>query len=145
MNKLTLAFLLLPSLVLAGPKKDVDVLAFYAAAGAESGGPAILVSLAPISDGIVVNEHPAPRLALAGTQSLLVYEPPPKAKAGAVDPGQATYLDPEVPVRFPVKVASGAPKGDHLVKATVTYFYCSKREGWCRKGSEQVELTVKIE
>ena len=81
---------------------------------------------------------------LAEAQSVLVYEPPPKAKTPAVDPGQAKYLDPEVPVRFPVKIAPGAPKGDHLVKATVTYFYCSKRQGWCRKGTEHVELAVKV-
>jgi hypothetical protein len=30
------------------------------------------------------------------------------------------------------------------VKATVTYFYCSQREGWCRKGTSDVEFPVDV-
>jgi hypothetical protein len=30
------------------------------------------------------------------------------------------------------------------VKATVTYFYCSKREGWCRKGTAAVDVPLDI-
>ena len=30
------------------------------------------------------------------------------------------------------------------VKGTVTYFYCSKREGWCRKGTSEVAFTVAV-
>jgi hypothetical protein len=45
-------------------------------------------------------------------------------------------------VVFPVALAPGAPAGDRDVKAKLTYFYCSKREGWCRKGSAPVEFKV---
>jgi hypothetical protein len=43
-----------------------------------------------------------------------------------------------------VAFAAGAPKGDKTVKATVVYFYCSSREGWCRRGSADVEVPVSV-
>jgi hypothetical protein len=30
------------------------------------------------------------------------------------------------------------------VKGNVTYFYCSKREGWCRKGTSEVTFVVNV-
>ena len=28
--------------------------------------------------------------------------------------------------------------------AKVVYYYCSKREGWCRKGTDDVEFVVDV-
>jgi hypothetical protein len=47
-------------------------------------------------------------------------------------------------VAFPVALAPNAAKGTHEVKATVTYFYCSVKQGWCRKGSADVALRVDV-
>ena len=40
--------------------------------------------------------------------------------------------------------APGLARGDHEAKATVTYFYCSKRDGWCRKGTAELEIPVTV-
>jgi len=140
----TVAYILAPLLALAGAAKHVDVMASYAAPEKKGASPAVIVSLLPLEPDIRVNEDPAPRLKLDATQKILVYEPPKKASGAFPDPDNPRYLDPQIPVRFEVGLAEGAPQGSHAVKATVTYFYCSKRQGWCRKGTKDVELAVSV-
>ena len=140
----TLVYTLAPLLALAGASKHVDVMASYAAPEKEGASPAVVVSLQPLKPDIRVNETPAPRLKLDAAQEILVYEPPKKVSGEFPDPNNPKYLDPLVPVRFDVAVAEGARVGSHTVQATVSYFYCSKREGWCRKGKKEVELLVTV-
>jgi hypothetical protein len=92
-----------------------------------------------------INEDPAPRLTLDPEQKVLVDKQPPRpARTGAVDPARARYLDLVLPVTFAVALAPGAPKGRQSVKATVNYFYCSKTQGWCRKGTTGIDVSVDI-
>src|SRR5262245_33772642 len=92
-----------------------------------------------------INEEPAARLKLDPEQSVLVdKQPPPGPSAPVFDPDKARYLDLAFPVSFPVAFAPGAKKGPHSVKAAVTYFYCSKREGWCRKSTTDLEVPVTV-
>ena len=56
----------------------------------------------------------------------------------------AGFYEAGTPVTFAAALAAGAPKGEHEVKGTVTYFYCSKRDGWCRKGTSEVEIPVAV-
>jgi hypothetical protein len=106
---------------------------------------AVQVFFTPSDPDVRVNEEPAPRLELGPTQAVLVdRQPPAPRKAFAFDPETARYLDPALPVVFPVAVAPSAPKGRHEVPVRVVYFYCSKREGWCRKGAADLEVTVKV-
>jgi hypothetical protein len=115
------------------------------ARGAE---PAIAVTFSPVDANIRVNEDPAPRLKLDPAQEVLADKPPAagarRPAAPAPGPGQYQYLDTALPVTFPVKMGARAARGDHTVKATVTYFYCSKSEGWCRKGTADVDVPVRI-
>ena len=104
---------------------------------------AIAVQFSPVDTNIRVNEDPAPRLKLDAGQQVLEQKPVPR-RSSAPAAGQARYLDPILPVTFPVKVDARAARGDHTVKATVTYFYCSKSEGWCRKGSADVDVPVRV-
>jgi hypothetical protein len=104
---------------------------------------AIAVQFSPVDPSIRVNEDPAPRLKLDAAQQILVEKPVAK-RSPAPAPGQMHYLDPILPVTFPVKVDARAARGEHTVKATVTYFYCSKSEGWCRKGSADVDVPVRV-
>jgi hypothetical protein len=107
---------------------------------------AIAVTLTPEADGIVINEKPAPRLSLDPAQTVLVSKQPPRAAGTAeVDPSQAKHLDPQVPVRFPVVVVPSTPRGTHTVRGTVTFFYCSKVEGWCRKGTSEIAVNVSVQ
>jgi hypothetical protein len=121
----------------------VGVAASYLPPGKDK-EPAIAVTFSPVDANIRVNEDPAPRLKLDPAQEILADKPPaprrPAASAGA--PGK--YLDPALPVTFPVRVGARAARGEHTVKATVTYFYCSKSEGWCRKGTADVDVPVRI-
>lgn len=106
---------------------------------------AIAVTFAPKDPDVHVNEEPAPRLKLDPAQTALVdRQAPPASRVVPFDPDAARYLDPLVPVSFPVAWAPGAPKGTHSVKATVTFFYCSSRGGWCRKGSADVEVPISV-
>lgn len=106
---------------------------------------AVAVTFVPQDPDVHVNEAPAPRLKLDAAQTVLLdKQAPPPARTPTFDPETARYLDPKVPVSFAVALAPKAPKGMQSVKASVTYFYCSKREGWCRKGTSEVEVPVKV-
>ena len=143
----------LPSLLLAavpavafaaGPQHFIVTASFDPPAKPGTQG-AVTVTFSPREAEVYVNEEPAPRLKLDAAQSVLVdKQPPPPARTAAFDPETARYLDPKTPVRFPVALAPGAAKGAQSVKAAVTYFYCSKREGWCRKGTADVEVAVTV-
>jgi hypothetical protein len=94
---------------------------------------------------IHINELPAPRIKLDPDQTILVdKQAPPPEHVAPYDPTIANYIDISLPVVFPATIAKGAPKGAQTVAATVTYFYCSKREGWCRKGTTEVAVNVKV-
>lgn len=120
-----------------------EVRARYDGPSKEQPRPAIAVTFLQTDAGVHVNSSPAPRLALAADQNVLDYQPE-TAKAAPVDPAHVPPLDLSKPVRFPVSIRAGAAKGAQSVKATVTYFYCSDREHWCRRGSEEVAVTVPV-
>jgi hypothetical protein len=105
--------------------------------------PAVVVTFTQGEAGVHINEHPAPQFALAADQAVLDYQRP-VAKPMAIDPAQVKALDLSKPVRFPVSIRAGAAKGSQPVKGTVTYFYCSEREHWCRRGNEEVAFTVVV-
>jgi hypothetical protein len=135
--------LALPALLLLGPPHHFDIAAEYQAGAKRQGFVAVTFKAA--DPDVVVNETPGPRLALDPAQVVLVdKQPPPRKGALAPDPQDGKYLDLTVPVVFPVALAPGASAGGHEVKAKVTYFYCSKRDGWCRKGTSDVAFAVKV-
>jgi hypothetical protein len=102
------------------------------------------VTFTPRDPSVRVNEDPPPRLKLDPAQAVLVDKQPPAARPRTFDPAAAHYLDPALPVHFPVSLRPGAPRGKQTVKASVTYFYCSQRDGWCRKGTSDVEFPVEV-
>jgi hypothetical protein len=105
------------------------------------GDAAVAVTFSPTAPDLKINELPAPRLVLDPLQSVLEDKQPP-ARTAAVDPETVKALDLALPVRFPVALRASA-KGASTVKGEVVYFYCSKREGWCRRGKTEVEFEVK--
>ena len=131
-----------PLLLAASLSPHFDVTASLAEGKA---GPRVAVTFVAKDPDVHVNEEPAPRLRLDPLQKVLVdKQPPPPARAASFDPETARYLDLARPVLFPVGLAPGAPRGTQSVKASVVYFYCSKREGWCRRGSADLNLTVTV-
>jgi len=104
----------------------------------------VAVTFIPADPDVKINQEPAPRLKLDPEQSVLIDRQPPAAARKGESAGEPKYLDTTLPVAFPVTLNAKAPKGEQPVKATVTYYYCSKREGWCRKGTSEVEFTVPV-
>ena len=106
---------------------------------------AVAVTFVGTDSAIYVNEQPAPRLKLDPLQTVLVDKQPPSSDKGPdFDPENPRALDLAKPVRFPVAIAKDAPRGAHGVKATVIYFYCSKREAWCRRGATEIDIPVDV-
>jgi hypothetical protein len=129
-----------------GPSSHFEVSAAFVPAAKPGADGAVLVFFTPRDPQVQVNREPAPHLKLDPEQRVLVDRQPPRdrGQASTFDPAQAKALDPEQPVRIPVALDPVAPRGTHAVKASVHYFYCSKREGWCRKGKNEVEISVRV-
>ena len=128
----------------AGPQHFNVSAAFVSGASRGADG-AVAVRFAALDPDVRVNEEPAPRLKLDPVQAVLLDRQKPAMSRGeSFDPEKARSLDLSVPVLFPVALSPRAPKGSHAVKASVTYFYCSKREGWCRKGTAEVDVPVQV-
>ncbi len=125
-----------------GPHFDVQA-TFVPSASAKA-EPAVAVLFTAKDPDVKINETPAPRLKLDAAQSVLVSKPGEGRKEPDATPENPRYLDLAAPVRFPVGLGAAATKGTHVVKGSVAYFYCSKREGWCRKGTTEVEIPVLV-
>ncbi len=105
----------------------------------------VAVSFAALDPDVHINEEPAPRLKLDLAQTVLVdKQAPAPEKAADWDPDNPRYLNIAKPVKFPVAFAPTAPRGAQTVKGTVVYFYCSAREGWCRRGAAEIEVPVTV-
>jgi hypothetical protein len=125
----------------AMPSQHFDVSAAYEAPAKKGATPSIVVEFKRKDPDVNINEDPAARIKFA-PGSPLVAPAPPKSSGVIPDPAQAHYIDLSKPLRFPVTVAPAAAKGLSTVKTTVSYFYCSKRENWCRKGTADFDLAV---
>jgi len=104
----------------------------------------VAVTFSANDPDVKINQEPAPRLKLDPEQSVLVDRQAPPAPHKGDSAAEPKYLDTSLPVAFPVALSPKAPKGEQPVKGTVTYFYCSKREGWCKKGTSEVAFTVAV-
>jgi len=120
----------------------VDAAFVPARAGAPS---SVAVTFTPHDPDVRVNQEPAPRLKLDPDQRVLDYRPPSShPRRGTAGTDTPHYLEPAIPYAFAVTLKPGAPKGEHRVKASVVYFYCSKSAGWCRKGTGEVDVPVTV-
>jgi hypothetical protein len=137
---------LLALFLLAGspPGAYVTVTASYVAPAKPGGNAHVAVTLTPRDPDVRVNEEPGPRLKLEADEAILLDKQAAPGRVVAYDPQTAKYLDPAVPFHVPVAVKTSAPRGKHMVAAKVTYYFCSKREGWCRKGTDDVDFAVEV-
>jgi hypothetical protein len=142
---LSFLFSLAPAVLLAAGPQHFTLTAAYQPPAKASANGAIALTFVATDPDVHINEAPAPRIKLDPVQSVLVdKQAPAPERVEAFDPEKAKYLDLSLPVIFPVAIARGAPKGAQTVLATATYFYCSKRAGWCRKGTTDVSVTVNV-
>lgn len=105
--------------------------------GKTAGTGEVAVTFSPKDPDVKINTTPPPRLKLDEGQKLLAEKAAPKKTAP-----EEKYLDLTFPVVFPVSV-TGPVSSEQNVKGALTYYYCSHREGWCRKGTADVEIPVK--
>ncbi len=141
---LSVQLLLLVAASAAGPR-HFDVAAAFVPPAKPGASGAIEVTFVPRDPDVHINEEPAPRLKIDFEQSALVDKQAPLPRSvPTFDPDTARYLDLKKPVRFPVAFGPRAPKGPQSVKVNVVYFYCSQREGWCRRGTADLEVAVTV-
>lgn len=125
--------------------RHFDVVAVFEPAKTAGGDGSVAVTFRALDPDVKVNETPAPRLKLDLGQTLLEdRQPQAPQHVPDFDPATARYLDVSQPVRFPVGLSKAAAKGDHEVKASLVYFYCSTREAWCRRGSVELVIPVTV-
>lgn len=146
MRKLVLvALALAPLLAFAGAPQHFTLAALFAPPAKSGANGAVAVTFTPLNADVHINENPAPRLKLDPEQKVLVdKQPPPPTRVEPYDPDKVRYLDLALPVIFPVAVAADAPKGPQSVKANIVYFYCSKAQGWCRRGATDVDVALTV-
>lgn len=125
----------------AMPSQHFDVSAAFESPAKKGASANLVFEFKRKDPDVNINEEPAPRVKF-GPGSALVAPAPPKSSGIIPDPETAHYIDLSKPVRIPVTIAPGAAKGVNTVRATLSYFYCSKRENWCRKGTADFDLTV---
>jgi hypothetical protein len=97
----------------------------------------IRVILTPAS-GIHVNGSPAPHVRLAPGSVA--------AATGGTEAGVAAngYLDSGSTIVQRFAIRRNAPAGTHVLRGTLTYYYCSDAEGWCMRRSQELELSLTI-
>jgi hypothetical protein len=144
MIRRSLLLLLLPAFAFASSRHFEVSGSFVPASKAGANG-SVAVTFRALDPDVKVNETPAPRLRLDVAQSVLVdKQAPAPAQVPDYDPLTARYVDTQKPVLFPVAVAPAAAKGEHSVRASVVFFYCSTREAWCRRGTADLEIPVAV-
>jgi hypothetical protein len=123
----------------------VSVTASYVPPPKAGANGAVSVTFATGDPDVRVNRDPAPRLTLDADQRVLVDKQPPRARrGGSADVEAAGFFEPGTAVTFPVALGPAAKSGRHDVDGVVTYFYCSKRDGWCRKGTAEIDIPVSV-
>jgi hypothetical protein len=146
-KRLTALVALFPALAFAGSNNsDFSVQPSFVASKKPSSVATVSILFKASNPDVRINEEPAPRLKLDPEQKVLIYKAPEGVMAPPnFDPAFARYLDLNKPISFSVTRAPGAPKGRQTVSGSVVYFYCSKKEGWCKKGSTSFEVDVRSE
>ena len=98
----------------------------------------VLVSFTPV-DGIHINVDPPVTLTIR-KNSLLSLQGNPDMTTDKV----TGFLSTETPVGQLFSISHKATPGPHTITGTITYYFCSDTEGWCRKQSQAVTLTLNI-
>ena len=101
-------------------------------------GPADIVVLFTPREGIHINTVPVFEFHLEKNSPFELAGPPKFQK------NEKGYLKSETPVTFSVKVKSGTRPGKNELKGSLTYFFCSDKEGWCQRYSQKVAATAEI-
>jgi hypothetical protein len=98
----------------------------------------ITITIAP-SEGFHVNANPPVELRLEGEKKVLL-----KGSLSQVTDKSNGYLSTRSPIRQSIYVPSTTKPGFHVLKGTVTYYYCSDAEGWCQRFRQAITLSFTV-
>lgn len=99
----------------------------------------ILLSFTPI-DGIHINTDPPITVRLEKNW-LISLQGEPDISTDK----ESGFLSTSMPVQQQFHVSPKAKSGEHTIKGTIVYYFCSDTEGWCRKLSQPITLTLNIQ
>lgn len=94
------------------------------------------ISFAPAA-GIHINRTPAPEFALDSSSAASL-------SGRLVLPKGTEYLSTAPPVRQQFRLSHDAKPGLVSLKGTLTYYFCSDKEGWCSKYKQPVEIALTV-
>jgi hypothetical protein len=96
--------------------------------------------LAP-QKGIHINTEPAMSFVLNDSSDFSLTG---KLRFQTIKVDTSIFLDTSKTIRQSFTLAKGAKAGQHVLKGTLTYFYCSDAEGWCSRFKQPVEVMVNV-
>ena len=94
------------------------------------------ISFAPAA-GIHVNSTPAPEFTLDSSSLASL-------SGRLTFPKGTQYLKPASAVKQRFQLSRGAKPGPVTLKGTLTYYFCSDKEGWCSKYKQPVEIALTV-
>jgi hypothetical protein len=99
----------------------------------------ILVSFSPI-DGIHINVDPPFRLTIEKNRFFSLHGEPDISTDK-----ESGFLSTSAPIEQGFYVFKKANSGEHIIKGTIVYYFCSDNEGWCRKLTQPITLKLNIQ
>jgi hypothetical protein len=144
-------FLLVFSLSILPFAEEEDFLKIEASLSPESlsgGGKGKVILKIKVDEGVRVNPNPSFSIEFAPCEALVfgkkVYTPADLGIEISEEMGEE-YLKLDEPFEISFEVNSDVKKGEYLLEGKVSYFICSKEEGWCLKSSSRFSVSFKIE
>ena len=98
----------------------------------------VLVSFTP-ADGIHINVDPPVSVKIQKNSLISL-----RGNPDMTTDKETGFLSSGTPVEQLFSVSHKAAPGEHTITGTITYYFCSDTEGWCRKQSQAVTLTLNI-
>ena len=90
------------------------------------------------NNGIHVNTDPSIEFVIDKKSEFEVVGEP------SVKKNKKGYLAITKPVEVSFKAKKNTPPGKYPLKGSLRYFFCSDKDGWCNRHSQDVELIIEI-
>ena len=95
-----------------------------------------MITFKPV-EGIHINLQPALSFSLDSASLATL-------SGGLALPKGGPYLNTSAPVMQRFTISGKARPGRLMLKGTLTYFYCSDKEGWCSRFKQPVEIALTV-
>ena len=89
--------------------------------------------------GIYINANPPIDLKIDSSDTIIV-----KSKPEIPSSGKSDYFDVTKSIKQSFTLSKKLKTGTVSLRGTLTYFYCSNTDGWCRKYKHPIDMKIKI-